>query len=154
EFPVGVEQTATRVARADGSIGLQQGHVVVFHRNFTVEGADDAVGHAVGQGTQRVAHRHDRFTYGQGVTVANDRRGQAGSFDLDQRDVGGAAGSHDGCVIGIDIIQLHLHAGGTADHVGAGQDITNLADDDAGTGTALHVVAAKPGLGAAHLLGG
>ena len=38
--------------------------------------------------------------------------------------------------------------------MGAGQDITILADDDAGTGTALHVVAAKPGLGAAHLLGG
>ena len=38
--------------------------------------------------------------------------------------------------------------------MGAGEDVAILADDDAGTGTALHIVAAKPGLAAAHLLGG
>ena len=76
------------------------------------------------------------LAYGQGVTVADDRRGQARSINFQHRDVGGGILTDDGGVVAlIAAVQLHLYAGRAADDVGAGQDVAVLADDDAGTGT-------------------
>ena len=67
------------------------------------------------------------------------------------RHVGGGVLPDDGGVVGVAVVQLDLDAGGPVDDVGAGQDIAVLTDDDAGARAALHVVAAEPGLRAAHL---
>ena len=155
QLTVCVEQTAAGVARADGCIGLDQGHIVIFHGDLTVQGADDALGNGVGQGAQRVAHSHGGLTDSQLIAVADDCRGQAGGIDLQHGNIGSRVDADNGGVIAlVAAVELDLHAGSAADHMGAGEDVAILADDDAGTGTALHIVAAKPGLAAAHLLGG
>ena len=126
-----------------------------MHGDLTVQRADDAIGDSVGQRAQRVADGNGDLAHGQGVTVADDRRGQARSINFQHRDVGGGILTDDGGIVAlVAAVQLHLYAGRAADDVGAGQDVAVLADDDAGTGTTLDVVAAEPGLAAAHLLGG
>ena len=91
-----------------------------MHGDLTVQRADDAIGDSVGQRAQRVADGDGDLAHGQGVTVADDCRGQARSINFQHRDVGGGILTDDGGVVAlVAAVQLHLYAGRAADDVGA-----------------------------------
>ncbi len=83
------------------ALGLDQVHIVVLNGDLTVQGADNAIGNGVGQGTQRVANGNGGLANSQAVAVADDRRGQTGGFDFQHCNVGGRILADDGGVIAL-----------------------------------------------------
>ena len=89
-------------------------HLDVYKRQ------DDAIGDSVGQRAQRVADGNGDLAHGQGVTVADDCRGQTRSINFQHRNVGGGILTDDGGVVAlVAAVQLHLYAGRAVDDVGA-----------------------------------
>src|SRR5699024_9079444 len=131
QFPVGVEQAAAGVARADGRAGLHQGHLVAFHRDVTVQSGDDAVGDGAAQGAHGVAHGDDHFAHLHAVGIAQHSGGQAGGVDLQQGDVALLVAAHHGGGVGGVVMQGHGDLPGAFHHVVVGDDVAVGGEDDA-----------------------
>lgn len=154
QLALGVEQATAGVARADGSAGLDQVHGVAFHGHAAVQRADDTVGGGNAQ-VAGVAHRDGGLTDGDGVGVAQDRRGQAGGIDLDDRDVALGVRADQSGVAGGAIVQLHGDLLGTLHHMGVGDDVAVSGENHAAARAANDLLTAPEAVaGGDHLLGG
>ncbi|PRD36405.1 UNVERIFIED_CONTAM: hypothetical protein NCL1_08904 [Trichonephila clavipes] len=126
----GVEQRAAGIARIDGDIGLDEGHVGIAGQRARL-GADDAGGGRVVEAERRADGQHP-LADAQLRGIADLHRRQVGGGDLDQRDVGARVGADD---LGLDlaaVAEAHGDLVGLVDDMVVGQHIAVAADDETG----------------------
>ena len=113
---LGVEQRAARIARIDGSVGLDA--VGVFQegpgrRLVAVDPGNDAIGHRrlqIGSQQEGVAHDKDPVAQSHGVGVAHFGRGKfRASDELDQGHVAGGVETDDHGVVELAVGHAALH---------------------------------------------
>ena len=107
QLSAGIKETAAGITGVDRRAGLQQGHVVAVYRYLALQRADDTIGDGAGKGTQRVADGQHGVAHLQGVTVAQNSRGQVFGVHLQHRDVIILIGTHQGGGIGAAVIGSH-----------------------------------------------
>ena len=127
DLAVHVKQGPARVARVDGDIGLNEGHIV-FIRQVARFCTDDAGGDGVLQAERRSDCR-DPFAGPCPVRVAYAYDRQVGCVNLDQRNIGAAIHAQH---LGLELAfvgEFYRDLGCIGHDVGIGQDGAVRADD-------------------------
>ena len=130
-FTAQVKQRPTGIARINRHIGLNKRHVV-FGRQRTPLGRDNAGSHAVLK-SERRTNRHHGFAHTQFFRVAYRDFGQVAGVDLDDGDVGALVITHNlggelALVSEFDCDFVH-----TLNHMRVSKYETIIADDKSGT---------------------
>ncbi|MNI43453.1 hypothetical protein D3C73_977830 [compost metagenome] len=129
DFAAVVEQRATRVARVDGHVRLDEGHGGVVGQRTSL-GADDARGGGVLQAIRRADGQHP-FTHLQLIDVAHLDHRQVLGVDLQHGHVGLRVGAQHFRLVFAAVGQLDGDFLGILHDVRVGEDDAVIADDEA-----------------------
>ena len=147
DFTLEVDQGSSRVARIDGSIGLEK--IALLVGNGAFFGGDDALGHRLAQ-SEGIAYGEDDLSDFDLRGIAELERCEgSGSFNFQYGEIEHAVLANEHGGVGFAIVQGHLNLGLAGDHVLIGDDVAFVGDDHAGALTLGHFSAdarAAPGI--------
>ena len=147
DFTLEVDQGSSRVARIDGSIGLEK--IALLVGNGAFFGGDDALGHRLAQ-SEGIAYGEDDLSDFDLRGIAELERCEgSGSFNFQYGEIEHAVLANEDGGVGFAIVQGDLDLSLAGDHVLIGDDVAFVGDDHAGALTLGHFSAdarAAPGI--------
>ena len=139
DLPVLVDQRAAGVAVVQRRRGLEHGHGLAVHGHAAVDGGDDALGQRAPQlHAQRVADGVHGVAHPALIAVAQHGGGQILRVHrLQHRQILGGVEAHQLRLVLPRIGQRHKDGLSVGDHMGVGDDVAVLRQDDAGADAGL-----------------
>ena len=131
KFTTGIDQSTTRVALVDGSIGLDETLYTVSSEG-TGFGRNHTSCNRIVQ-SQRITNGKYPFTYTHIVAIGNNDGRQVLGIDLNQGKISGLVGSDDTGRIFLVVIKTYGEFVSTVHNVVVGHDIAIGRDDDSRT---------------------
>ncbi|MPM56224.1 hypothetical protein SDC9_103026 [bioreactor metagenome] len=135
----GVKEPAAGVARADGRVGLDEGHRRVFNGDFAAQRAYDAAGSGAAQFAERVADCNDVLADGEHIGIAQGCGGQTGCVNFEHGEVAARVGADQGRFILRVVVEDDLYGVHAVHNVLAGYDVAVAREDDAAAAAVLHL---------------